>query len=83
MDDKQYFLEALKRLGVICLLLKDKFGAGLLTGSLFMDSRISLISKLLSMVSTNWEELNLDRFLVEFLGQQSDTYICSRWNKVN
>ena len=40
MDDKQYFLEALKRLGVICLLLKDKFGAGLLTGSLFMDSRI-------------------------------------------
>ena len=28
-------------------------------------------------------KLNLDRFLVEFLGQQSDTYICSRWNKVN
>jgi|TARA_B100000424_G_scaffold62361_1_gene45459 hypothetical protein len=67
MDDKQYFLEALKRLGVICLLLKDKFGAGLLTGSLFMDSRISLLSKLLSMVSTNWEELNLDRFLPEDL----------------
>lgn len=65
MDDKHYYLDALKRLGVICLLLKDKFGAGLLTGSLFMDSRISLLSKLLSMVSTNWEELNLHRFLPE------------------
>jgi len=65
MDDKHYYLDALKRLGVICLLLKDKFGTGLLTGSLFMDSRISLLSKLLSMVSTNWEELNLDRFLPE------------------
>ena len=67
MDDRYYHLDMLKRLGIVCLLLKDKFGAGLLTGSLFMDSRVSLLSKLLTMVSNNWEELNLDRFLPEDL----------------
>ncbi len=62
--NKEYLL-VLQRLGVICLMYKDKFGAGMLMPSMFQDSRITMISKLLTLVNNNWLPLQLSRFIPE------------------
>ena len=51
------YLDMLKRLGIICLISKDKFGVAVSTGSLFLDSRLSYLSKLLNLIDKNWDEL--------------------------
>jgi hypothetical protein len=64
MGNRDY-LDMLKRLGIICLIGKDKFGVAVSTGSLFLDSRLSYLSKLLNLIDKNWDELGLHRFLPE------------------
>lgn len=63
--DNRDFLNLVKRLALICLLQKDKFGTSLLTGSIFLDSRLSYMSKVLPIISTYWDELQLQRYIPE------------------
>ncbi len=60
--NKEYIL-VLQRLGIISLMYKDKFGAGMLMPTMFQDSRLTMISKLLNLVSQHWTSLHLSRFL--------------------
>ena len=57
------YLQILQRLGIICLMQKDKLGTGLFLPSMLQDSILTHFSKLLSLVNANWNSLNLFRFL--------------------
>ncbi len=57
------YLETLKRLGIICLMYKDRFGTGLFMPTMLEDSRLTFFTKLLNLVNNQWLVLKLERFL--------------------
>jgi len=63
--DNRDFLNLLKRLALISLLQKDKFGTSLLTGNIFLDSRLSYMSKVLPLVINTWDEFQLQQYIPE------------------
>tara|TARA_R100001163_G_C5064126_1_gene201613 strand:- start:1279 stop:1827 length:549 start_codon:yes stop_codon:yes gene_type:complete len=69
----EVYMETLKRLGIISLMYKDKFGTGLFMPSILQDSRITYFSKLLKMVNYDWDRLNLDRYVPQ--GVNPDDFI--------
>ncbi len=57
------YTRILLHLGVISLLSKESSSKRLLEGTFFADTRITLMSKLVSLVIANWKKLALYRFV--------------------